>query len=325
MTSYSAKSVLFVVFPDVKLLDLTGPMQVFADTQHVCDHAYDVRVASLDGGDVVSDTGLPIATVSLSALRGCEFDTLIISGGSGALAASADQRLLDAVWSIAGRSRRIASVCTGAFILAQAGLLAGRRAVTHWQHCDALQSAFQDVTVEPDAIFTRDDGIWTSAGVTAGIDMCLEMVAEDVGRPFALALARSLVCYMVRPGGQSQFSTSLQWQSQSQSGQFDALNAWIMDNLTSRLSVDDLADKMAMSPRNFARLYRKQTGVSPGKAVERLRLEAACQLLEGTNLSLTEVVRSCGFGDDENLRRAMIRSFNVSPGEYRRRFGTSRF
>lgn len=323
MTSNSAKTVLFVAFPDFKLLDLTGPMQVFADTQHVCAHSYDVVVASLDGGDVVSDTGLPIGTVALSDLPEITVDTLIIAGGSGTIAAVSDQRLLDAIRSLGSRSKRIASVCTGAFILAHAGLLSGRRAVTHWQHCDALQSAFGDIIVDPDAIFTRDGDVWTSAGVTAGIDMCLAMVADDVGRPSALALAHSLVCYMVRPGGQSQFSTSLQRQSENETGQFGALNAWIAENLTSRLSVDDLADKMAMSPRNFARLYKKHTGISPAKAVERLRLEAACRLLEETNLSMGEVVRRCGFMDDENLRRAMVRSFNIAPGEYKRRFGVA--
>ena len=323
MTSLSAKTVLFIVFPDVKLLDLAGPMQVFTDTAHHCDQSYDVIVASKNGGDVRSDTVLPVATVALSSVYLRDIDTVIVAGGPGAFDAAQDAVFIQDVQDFAARSRRIGSVCTGAFILAKAGLLDGRRAVTHWEYCDRFRESFSAIIVEDDAIFTEDRGVWTSAGVTAGIDMCLGMVAQDVGRRSVLALAHSLVCYMARPGGQSQFSTSLQQQFRNASGRFDALNDWIAENLTTRLSVDCLADHAAMSPRNFARLYKKDTGLSPAKAVEAIRLTAACRLLEETLLPLGVIVRQCGFGDDETLRRAMMRAMKVTPMEYRQRFGQS--
>ncbi|WP_090216563.1 GlxA family transcriptional regulator [Litoreibacter janthinus] len=321
MTSISAKTVVFIVFPNVKLLDLTGPMQVFADANLDCAGRYDVNVAARLGGDVCTDAVIPISTTPFSDLRSMDIDTLIIAGGSGAFGAAEDRDFLDDIRALAARSRRVGSVCTGAFILAHAGLLAGRSAVTHWESCDRFRETFDDITVEDDAIYVKDGNVWTSAGVTAGIDMSLAMVAEDFGRQSALALARSLVCYMVRPGGQSQFSTTLRQQSAGASGRFDELNAWIASNLTTTLSVEDLADKAAMSARNFARLYKIHTGRSPAKAVEQMRVDAACRLLEETDLPLTSIAKACGFVDDERLRRAVTRAHNIAPGEYRQRFG----
>lgn len=321
MTSFSAKSVVFIVFPQTKLLDLTGPMQVFTDAGLENGQRYELMVASLHGGNVPSDALLPIATTPIPALPDTRIDTLIIAGGPGAFTASKDTEFLDHVRRLASKSGRIGSVCTGAFVLARAGLLNGRRAVTHWESCDRFGTTFADVTVEADAIFVKDGPLWTSAGVTAGIDMSLAMVAEDHGRKAALALARSLVCYMVRPGGQSQFSASLKQQHRDSAGRFDDLNAWIADNLTAPLSVEDLADKAMMSPRNFARLYKDHTGTSPAKAVETARLNAACRLLEETGFPLTTVARQSGFIDDERLRRAMMRALKIAPGEYRQRFG----
>lgn len=321
MTAISAKTIVFVVFDHVKLLDLSGPMQVFADTVDVSDTGYDLVVASRGGGPVASDVGLPVATVALSDIEGRAIDTLVIAGGAGAFAAARDPALVGAVQRIAKRCRRIGSVCTGAFVLAAAGLLSGRRAVTHWRSCDQLRDSYADITVMPDAIYVQDGAVWTSAGVTAGIDMCLAMVAQDLGRKTALALARELVCYMVRPGGQAQFSTPLQHQSNSAGGRFDALNGWIMDNLATPLTVDRLAAHAAMSPRNFARLYKADTGVPPAKAVEQMRVAAACRLLETTDMPLARIVGHCGFADCEHLRRAMMRSVHVAPAEYRQRFG----
>ncbi|MGC1494505.1 MAG: helix-turn-helix domain-containing protein [Sulfitobacter sp.] len=320
MTSIHAKTVLFIVFPNVKLLDLAGPMQVFADVKDVCDQSYNLIVASLNGGPVSSDALLPVDSVKLSTLHEIEIDTLIVAGGSGAIPASKDPDFLTEVQYFASKSRRIGSVCTGAFILASTGLLAGRRAVTHWESCGYFQDTFPDITVESDAIFVTDDHVWTSAGVTAGIDMSLAMVAQDIGRKSALALAHKLVCYMVRPGGQSQFGTSLQMQSQTSSARFEDLNAWMAQNLTADLSVEGLAHQAAMSPRNFSRLYKEHTGVSPAKAVEAIRLDTACRLLEETDLPLGLIALKSGFVDDERLRRAMMRSFKVAPGEYRQRF-----
>ena len=320
MTSISAKLIVFVVFPDVKLLDLTGPMQVFTDTRLFAERGYDVKVVSMSAGMITSDTPVPVATLALSDLPDTRIDTLIVAGGSGAFAACEDAPFIEQIRTLAAKSDRVASVCTGAFILAHAGLLSGKSAVTHWDSCALLSETFKDIDVQSDAIFTQDGPIWTSAGVTAGIDMSLAMVAQDMGRRTALALARSLVCYMVRPGGQSQFSAPLQQQVQTSTGKFDELNAWIMDNLATDLSVDRLAAQAGMSPRNFARLYKSTTGTPPAKAVEGYRTEAACRLLEDTDLPLATISDRCGFFDDERLRRALMRSRNVAPGTYRQRF-----
>lgn len=321
MTSDSAKLIVFVAFPNLKLLDLTGPMQVFADANLISPGRYDLRLVSAAGGDVPSDAVMPVATEPLSAFDGADIDTVIVTGGSGAIAACRDDAFIKDIRTLTARARRVGSVCTGAFILAQAGLLAGRSAVTHWQSCARLRDAYDDITVKDDAIYVKDGHVWTSAGVTAGIDMSLAMVAEDAGRKQALALARSLVCYMVRPGGQSQFSGPLRQQAQTASGQFDDLNAWITDNLTADLSVEALAERAMMSPRNFARLYKRRLGAPPARAVEAFRVDAACRLLEETHLPLASIADMVGLFDDERLRRALLRHRNISPGDYRRRFG----
>lgn len=322
MTSFSANIVVFVVFPGVKLLDITGPMQVFADANLIRPGQYDLKLVSRSGGNVVSDAIMPVATAALSSLRELMFDTVIVAGGGGAFAASEDAEFLQDIRALAGKARRLGSVCTGAFILAKAGLLNGRSAVTHWDSCARLRDTFKEIAVKEDAIYIKDGNIWTSAGVTAGIDMSLAMVAEDIGRQPALELARSLLCYLVRPGGQSQFSAPLQQQTRNTSGQFEDLNYWIVDNLSSDLSVEILANKAMMSPRNFARLYKQHLGISPAKAVEAFRVDAACRLLEETSLPLTRIAVQCGFLDDERLRRALLRARNVAPGVYRERFRT---
>jgi transcriptional regulator GlxA family with amidase domain len=322
MTSLSAKHVIFVVFPNAKLLDITGPMQVFADANLISPSQYDLKLVSAVGGSISSDAIMTMATAPFSSLSDVPIDTVIVAGGPGAFAVSDDEGFQQEIRKLAARARRVGSVCTGAFILANAGLLSGKSAVTHWNSCGRLRDSFQDITVKEDAIYVKDGDIWTSAGVTTGIDMSLAMVAEDIGRKSTLELARSLVCYMVRPGGQSQFSAPLRQQSQNASGRFEDLNAWISDNLTSDLSVETLADHAMMSPRNFSRLYKQHLGVSPAKAVEGFRVDAACRLLEETNFSLIEIAGKCGFFDDERLRRALIRGRNVAPGEYRERFRT---
>lgn len=324
MTSLSAKRIVFVTFPGLKLLDLTGPVQVFTDANLYAPDTYEVRVVSLSGGEIGTDTIIAVKTEALSLAATDPVDTLIVVGGGGAYQAAQDKALLDAVRRLASTSRRVVSVCTGAFVLAAAGLLTGRSAVTHWESCERLQMEYPDIDVVADAIFVRDGKVRTSAGVTAGIDLCLDMVVEDIGRHAALSLARSLVCYLVRPGGQSQFSTPLQQQAQGASDKFDGLNAWIPENLGANLSVEALAEREGMSPRNFSRLYRQHTGMTPAKAVEAFRIEAACRLLEETEVSLTSIAGQCGFYDDERLRRALMRAKGVAPGEYRQRFGRLR-
>ena len=217
------------------------------------------------------------------------------------------------------RARRTVSVCTGAFLLAEAGLLDGRRATTHWALCDLLEQRFPAVTVDRDAIFVRQERIWTSAGVTAGIDLALALVEEDFGRAVAMDLARDLVVFMKRPGGQSQYSQLLQAQSRD-SADFDDLHAWIVDNLyDAGLSVERLAERARMSARNFARVYKEKTGRTPAKALERFRVEAARRMLEQSTRNLEQIAQQCGFGDEERMRVTFQRHLDMTPSEYRRR------
>ena len=220
-------------------------------------------------------------------------------------------------------SRRgfLAGLMAGSLVLAAAGLLDGRRAVTHWDECQQLADEFPSVQVEMDPIYIKDGSVWTSAGITAGIDMALAMVAEDLGRRAALKMARSMVTHMVRSGGQSQFSPVLDRQLTDEAGRFEELHQWIGQNLQTDLCVERLAEKMHMSPRNFARLYSKQMGRTPAKAVTSIRVEAARDLLESTELSIKQIAHRCGFGDEERMRRAFLRLLNVPPSDYRQNFG----
>ncbi|WP_136659143.1 GlxA family transcriptional regulator [Nitratireductor sp. XY-223] len=327
MPSFSAKSrpvVLIVVFPDAKLLDVTGPMQVFADARRVGGEEYEIVLASAKGGVQLTDAGVELDTEPLERWRDRKIHTLLISGGFGAQAAAQDPKLVENTLHLADQAARIGSVCTGAFVLAAGGLLDGRRAVTHWYSCDELANQHPDVTVEPDRMFIKDGNVWTSAGVTAGIDMALAMVAEDSGRKVAVRLARTLVVYMVRSGGQSQFSSVLLSQINDADGRFDALHTWIGDNLNRDLRVDRLAEQVGMSERNFTRVYRATTGRTPAKTIELFRIAAARDLLEVTELPVATIAQRAGFEDDERMRRAMQRVFGISPTEYRKRFGVEK-
>jgi transcriptional regulator GlxA family with amidase domain len=217
-------------------------------------------------------------------------------------------------------ARRVTSVCNGAFLLAQAGLIQGGRAATHWLTCDLLQERFPEVQVDRDAIFVRQGSVWTSAGVTSCIDLSLALVEEDCGREIAMRVAREMVVFLKRPGGQSQFSQFLESQTHD-SGAFDALHAWIGDHLASTdLTVESLAEQASMSPRHFARLYKQKTGRTPAKALELFRLEAARRMLEDSDQNVTQIARSCGFGDEERMRTTFLRNLSVTPRDYRQRF-----
>jgi len=318
-------TVVFVVYPGVKLLDLAGPLQIFADASTVCggDAGYETAVVSVDGGLVQSDTPVPITTEKFSAWNRRRIDTLIVVGGDGAHASSTDNRLTESVGRLAAKARRIGSVCTGAFILAACGLLDARRAVTHWESCEKLTQGYPHVQVETDPIFVRDGHVWTSAGVTAGIDLALAMVSDDFGRKHAIALARSCVAYMVRPGGQSQYSSALDRQLRDTSDRFAELNHWISNNLHHDLRIENLAERIHMSARNFSRAYTAASGVTPAKAVELMRVEAAREMLEENESPITKIATRCGFVDDERMRRAFLRTVRVSPSDYRRRFHSS--
>jgi transcriptional regulator GlxA family with amidase domain len=315
------RRIVVLAFPQVQSLDVAGPVEVFAAASgdYRAPEDYRVEVVAPEPGKVPAQSGLTLwADRSLSDIRG-PLDTLLIAGGEGTPAVMADERVLAAVRRLAPRSRRVASVCSGAFVLAAAGLLNGRRATTHWGWCDVLAQAFPSVTVEPDRIFVRDGNVWTSAGVTAGIDLALAMVEEDYGRSVALAVARRLVVFLKRPGGQSQFSAQLSGQL-AERQPLGELQAWVADHLAEDLSVERLAERVAMSPRNFSRIFAKEVGLTPARFVERARVDAARRLLEESTASVEEIAGRCGFGTAETMRRSFLRAVHVSPSEYRLRF-----
>jgi transcriptional regulator GlxA family with amidase domain len=276
-------------------------------------------VVSRDGGLVASSSGVHLQTLSFRQIARMPLDTLVVPGGPGVHGAARDARHVDWVRRRATAARRAGSVCTGAFLVAATGLLDGRPATTHWRECDRLARGFPQVRVDADAIFIRDGKIFTSAGVTAGIDLALALIEEDLGRALAMRVARHLVVYARRPGGQSQFSETLRAQSVDD-GTFDALHEWIAANLDADLSVDALAARAGMSARHFARVYRAKTGLTPAKAVARLRLEAARRQLEGVEARIGTVAHAAGFGDSDRLRRTFHRHLGVSPRAYRTGF-----
>lgn len=295
-------------------------MQVFAAAnERLVDHghpaAYDLHIVA-PSSEIAATAGLTFATEPLPT--GGRADTLIVAGGQGVTRASKDVRLTEWVRVRSTEARRVASVCTGAFMLGAAGLLDGRRAVTHWSHCGELGRRFPRVMVEPDPIFVHDGPIWTSAGVTAGIDLTLALVEEDLGRTIALSVARQLVVFLKRPGGQAQFSEMLTLQTSSD--RFHDLHAWIENHLAENLSLQKLSERAGMSERSFGRRYRELTGLTPGRAIERLRVEAARGLLLETRLPMKRVATRCGFGTEETMRRAFLRVQKVGPKEFRDRF-----
>ncbi len=311
-----------LAYPSVQLLDVTGPLQVFATTNEMVAQAggvppYQLRVVAQRGGSVTASAGLGITAAALPRIN-APLDTLIVAGGPGVEAASADAHLVEWVRRRATSARRVASVCTGAFLLAASGMLDGRRAVTHWSYCAELARRFPKVRVEPDPIFVRDGDVWTSAGVTAGIDLALALVEQDLGRTVALDVARYLVVFLKRPGGQAQFSTALSLQTADD--EFGTLNDWIAKHLGDDLSLPALADRAGMSERSFSRHYTQATGLTPARAVERLRVEAARRLLSESRLPVKRIAQRCGFGSEETLRRSFARQLASTPQDYRARF-----
>lgn len=315
------RPVEILIFPDVQLLDAAGPLQVFVTANETAAAAgrplpYAPRVMAVPAGAVMSTAGLALVAAPLSA-PGRALDTLVVAGGRGVHAAAGDPRLLRWIVQRSRLARRTASVCTGAFLLAAAGLLDGRRVTTHWRHCAELARRYPTLVVESDPIFVRDGDVWTSAGVTAGIDLALAFVEADLGRDVALAVARQLVVFARRPGGQAQFSAAL---GLGVAAEFDGLHAWMSHNLHRGLSVPELAARAGMSERSFARRYLAATGSTPSRAVEKLRVEAARTALGKTRRSIKEIARHCGFGSEETMRRSFLRVLAVAPRDYRERF-----
>ena len=262
----------------------------------------------------------PIATVGGKE----RIDTLILPGGAGVHDAANDKKIVDWIRRHVSAARRIASVCTGAFLLAEAGVLSGLRATTHWKFCSRLQHEYPDIAVDPDPIYMRNGRIWTSAGVTTGIDLSLALVQEDLGRKLAMQVARHLVVFLNRPGGQSQFSATLAAQAAAADGnapnRFAPLHDWIAENVAGDLRVERLAEQAGMSPRTFARIYAAKMGLTPARMVEKIRIEAARRILEETDTPIKRIASMCGFRQEERLRRAFARQVGTTPAEYRQRF-----
>jgi transcriptional regulator GlxA family with amidase domain len=312
---------VIAVFPGVQSLDVTGPAEVFAAASQAVagDTGYRITLASPGGEPVITSSGVQLVPhANLSKITSA-IDTLLVAGGAGTRAAMHDQSLLRAVRRHAARARRVASVCTGAFILAEAGLLEGRRATTHWAAADALARRYPGIDVDPEPIYVCDGAMYTSAGVTAGIDLALALVEQDLGRDVALGVARQLVLFLRRPANQAQFSATLAAQVADRQALRD-LQRWMVDHPAADLSVPALAERSSMSTRHFARCFRQETGMTPGHYVETLRLEAARRRLEESADSLEQVCAQCGFGAPETMRRVFLRRLAVAPSEYRRRF-----
>jgi transcriptional regulator GlxA family with amidase domain len=318
-----ARKIAILAVEDAQLLDVTGPFQCFATANDLAPQRdavpYDPIAVSPDGGALRTSSGMVVQTRPLADLAGEVVDTLIVAGGIGTRRAMQDAALIRAIqdWSV--RVRRLASVCTGAFLLAEAGLLDGKRVATHWWAAESLQRRFPAIEVMPEPIFLHDGGIWTSAGITAGIDLSLALIQDDLGHDRAMAIARHLVVFLKRPGGQAQFSAALEAQI-SADREFAALHAWVREHLDEELKVERLAAQAGMSARTFARAYAAKAGRTPARMVEAMRIEAARRALEMSDAPLKQIARDCGFGDEERMRRAFQRRLDVGPFDYRVRF-----
>ncbi|MEY2474345.1 MAG: hypothetical protein QOK28_3674 [Actinomycetota bacterium] len=311
------RRVVVIVFDGVQSLDVTGPVEVFSTANRESGKVhYAIETVAARGTTVTATSGLRLGVDrTIGSVRG-PIDTLLVAGGDGTAEAIKDARLIA---GLAKRSRRVTSVCTGAFLLAEAGLLDGRRATTHWQWCDALAQRYPTITVDPDPIFVRDGNVITSAGVTAGMDLALALVEDDLGRELSLAIARRLVVFLRRPGSQSQFSAQLAGQLARRDPLRDAQQL-IAERPDTDLSVAALARHVGMSERTFARCFRDEVGMTPARYVEQARLETARRLLEESDDGVEAVARAAGFGTAETMRRTFVRALHINPNDYRKRF-----
>ena len=305
------RAVALVVFPGFQILDISGPIAAFEIADRVRPGSYDLALMAPGEGDVASSSGVKMTAEPLAA---GPFDTVMVSGGDGTR--SLKELAAIVAWLKTVTARRITSVCSGAYLLAEAGLLDGRRATTHWGRTDDFARRYPKVKLDADRIFIRDGDVWTSAGITAGIDLALALVEDDLGADVARRVAQQLVVHQRRPGGQSQFSALIDLGGRT--GRFSALMDWIRAHLAEPLTVERLAEQAAMSPRNFARAFTAETGTTPAKAVERLRLEAARTEVETGRAPIDRVAEQVGFGDPERMRRAFLRAFGQPPQALRR-------
>jgi transcriptional regulator GlxA family with amidase domain len=319
----TSRRIVFAVYEGVSLLDLAGPLEAFrvasafpTPERHV---TYECSVVSVRGGAITTADGVGIVTNSVQSLNKKTIDTLIVPGAFSVDDVTRDRAIVRWVSRRAAACRRVCSVCIGSFLLAAAGVLNERRAATHWMHAPLLAARHPRVT---DAIFVRDGAVWCSAGVTTGIDMALALIEEDAGRAVAMNVARVLVVYLKRAGGQSQFSALLTAQMESESEPFGQLERWIAEHLRSDLTIDALAEHVHMSPRNFARAYATKRGRTPAKAVEAIRVDAAQRRLEETDDRIEAIAEACGFSSEEQMRCAFLRVLKIPPREYRKRFSS---
>jgi transcriptional regulator GlxA family with amidase domain len=320
------RRVAIVAVPPVRTLDVFGPAEVFADANHLNrgGPAYEVQIVSAtEDRTVPSYLGVPLVADRTYREMRQPLDTLLVAGGEGAQQMKYSQKFLAWLRGQSSKARRYGSVCTGALVLAEAGLLDGHRVTTHWNWCRELEQKHPKVKVDPRPIYIRDKNLFTSAGVTAGIDLSLALVEDDLGGALALQVAQMMVVFLRRPGGQSQFSATLMAQARGGRSLRDLL-AWVADNLRTKLSVSSLARRAAMSTRNFARIFREEIGETPARYIEALRVEAARRQLETTVSSLDEVAEICGFGSAEILRRTFFRRIGTTPGKYRSSFAHRR-
>jgi transcriptional regulator GlxA family with amidase domain len=303
-----------LIFPDFQLLDAAGPISVFEIAGRYAQRATPIKVMASAPGPVRSSSGAELLARRFGSPSG--LTTLVVAGGEGVEAAAHDECTLAFVRAVAKRGLRIASICSGTFILAEAGLLDGKRATTHWQRTRQFLSSYPKVKLEPDQIFVRDGNIWSSAGITAGIDLALALIAEDFGEEVVQKTAKQLVLYHRRSGGQSQFSSLLELKAPT--GRFGAVLTWAREHLEEKLSVDDLAERAGMSARHFTRAFVAETGTTPSKAIERLRIEVARSRVQSSNETIERVAELTGFRDPERMRRAFIRAFGQPPQSLRR-------
>ncbi|MGV4986418.1 GlxA family transcriptional regulator [Streptomyces sp. NRAIS4] len=310
------RTLLFVLFDGVQSLDVTGPLEVFAGAEKHTPGTYRVRTASLDGRPVRTSSGLTLVPDEALS-EAADPHTLLVPGGQGTR--EPDPRLIAWLRARGPRAARLVSVCTGAVLVAAAGLLDGRRATTHWAYCGKLARDHPAVAVDPEPIYVRDGHVATSAGVTSGIDLALALVEEDLDRDVALAVARHLVVFLRRPGNQAQFSAQLAAQT-ARRAPLREVQHWITEHPAGDLTVESLAARARLSPRHFARAFREETGMTPGRYVDRVRLEHARRLLEDTPDNIEEIARASGYGTTEAMRRAFVRTLGTAPAEYRRRF-----
>lgn len=326
------RHIAFLVIPQVTLLDVAGPCEVFTQVAEliksneiIAGLEYKMHYLSADKvRNVPTASGIIIhCTESIKSVD-YDIDTLFIPGLPNHIIGNYQltQSVLNWIKKQSQKVRRICSICTGSFILAEAGVLAGKSATTHWEKCEIFARMFPDVKLEADPIFIKDDNVYTSAGISSGMDLALALVEEDLGREIALAVAKQMVLYLKRPGNQSQYSVVLTHQN-TDHRPIQVICSWIRENLSNTITVENLAERISMSPRNFARVFVRETGNTPAKYIEKLRVESACRFLVDTRLSLKEIALNCGLGSQDNMRKIFIRHIQISPTDYRKNFGTA--